>query len=134
MFPAMKRLMLLFLLGTVVGLAEEITLTRPAIFKAERTIVSLKAGAVVELLARDEKKLTVRYNKLTGTIPASSLAAGESPKTDAPKSSTPPTPPPPAPPRKAESMYGKMVEKARDNIAKHDKNMTDPTNEAMGGN
>ncbi|MSU46605.1 MAG: hypothetical protein EXS42_05650 [Lacunisphaera sp.] len=73
----MNRLTVLFLLGALIGTAEEITLTNAAMLRAERSVVSLKAGTVVELLSRDENTLTVRYHKLTGTIPASSLVATE---------------------------------------------------------
>jgi hypothetical protein len=120
----MKRIAFIFLLGAAIGLAEDITLTKPAVLKTERSIVSLKAGTVVELLSRDEKTLTVRFNKQTGTIPASSVTAAESPKKDEPKPAEPP-------PRKAETTYGKAVEKAKDNAAKHDKNAVKPTDEIM---
>jgi len=120
----MKRLAFLFLLGAAVGLAEEVTLTKPAVLRTERSIVSLKAGTVVELLSRDEKTLTIRYNKQTGTIPLASIAAAESPPPEKAKPSEPP-------PRKAETTYGKAVEKARDNAAKHDKNAVKPTDEIM---
>lgn len=120
----MKRLALALLLGAALGQAEDITLTRAALFKTERSIVSLKAGTVVELLSRDDKTLTVRYNNLTGTIPASSLATAETPKKEEPK--------PGAPPRKAETTYGKAVEKARENADKHDKNVVKPADEILG--
>jgi hypothetical protein len=120
---AMKQLAILFLLGAAICAAEDITLTKPAVLKTERSIVSLKAGTVVELLSRDDKTLTVRFNKLTGTIPANSVAAAESPKKNEPK--------PSEPPRKAETTYGKAVEKAKDNAAKHDKNAVKPTDEIM---
>ena len=73
----MKRLTFLFLAGVLVCSAGEITLTKSAMLKAERNMVSLKAGTVVELLSRDEKTLTIRYNKLTGTIPASRQSAAQ---------------------------------------------------------
>jgi hypothetical protein len=122
----MKRLTLLFLLGALAGWGEEVTLTKPAMLRGERSIVSLKAGTVVELVSRDEKSLTVRFNKVTGTIPAGSVEADEAAKPEAPKSDTPP------PPRKAETTYGKAVEKARENAAKHEKNEVRPTDEILG--
>jgi hypothetical protein len=126
--PIMKQLTLLFLIGSLVCSAEEITLTKPAMLRAERSAVSLKAGTVVELLSRDEKTLTVRYNKLTGTIPAGSVAAeGETPKKESTKTSEP-TPPPP----KATTIYGKAVEKAKDNASKHEKELVKPTDEILG--
>ena len=124
----MKKLALLFLVGALVGSAEEVTLTKSTMLRAERSAVSLKAGTVVELLSREEKTLTVRYNKLTGTIPASSVAAtGDAPAKEAakPSESTPP-------PRKAETMYGKAVEKAKDNASKHEKELVKPADEILG--
>ncbi len=97
--------------------------------KAERSAVALKAGTVVELVSRDDKTLTVRYNKLTGTIPASSVEAvtAEAPKKPEAKPSEPA-----APPRKAQTNYGKAVEKAKENAGKHDKNLVKPADEIMG--
>jgi len=122
----MKRFTLLFLLGALVGWGEEVTLTKPAMLRGERSIVSLKAGTVVELVSRDEKSLTVRFNKVTGTIPAGSVEAAEAAKPAEPKPGTPP------PPRKAETTYGKAVEKARENAAKHEQNEVRPTDEILG--
>ena len=123
----MKRLTLLFLVGALVCSAEDITITKSTMLRAERSAVSLKAGTVVELLSRDEKTLTVRYNKLTGTIPASSVATeGETPKKEEAKPSEPAPPP-----RKAETMYGKAVEKAKDNASKHEKDLVKPTDEVL---
>ena len=126
----MKRLTVLFLLGALIGTAEEITLTKAAMLKADRSVVSLKAGTVVELLSRDENTLTVRYHKLTGTIPVSSLAAAEAPKKEEPKPEAKPSAPLPA--RKAETTYGKAVEKAKENAGKHDKNIVKPVDEILG--
>jgi hypothetical protein len=123
----MKRLALLFLLGTLVGSAEEVRLTHGAILKSGHNIVSLKAGTMVDLLSRDEKLLTVRFNNVTGTIPASSLA-GTAAATESPK---PETAKPSAPPRKAETTYGKDVEKAKASVAKHDQNEAKPLDEVM---
>ena len=128
----MKRLTLLFLLGALGGSAGEITLIKSAMLRADRNAISLKAGTVVELLSRDEKNLTIRYKNLTGTIPASSVtAAAEAPRKEEAKPTAPPAPPPPPPPRKAETTYGKAVEKARENAAKHDKNVVKPTDEIL---
>ena len=123
----MKKYALLCLLGTLGCAAEEVTIVKPTLLKAERNAVSLKTGTVVELVSRDEKTLTVRYNKLTGTIPASSVApAGEPLKQE----EAPPREPPP--PRKAETTYGKAVEKAKENAAKHEKNLVKPADEILG--
>jgi hypothetical protein len=106
--------------------AREVTLTKPAMLRGERSIVSLKAGTVVELVSRDEKTLTVRFNKVTGTIPVGSVDSVETPKAEASKPDAPP------PPRKAETTYGKAVEKARENAARHEKNEVRPTDEILG--
>jgi hypothetical protein len=125
----MKKLALLFLAGALVCSAEDVTITKSTMLRAERSAVSLKAGTVVELLSRDEKTLTVRYNKLTGTIPASSVAAtGDAPAAKEEAKPSEPTPPP----RKAETMYGKAVEKAKDNASKHEKDLVRPTDEILG--
>ena len=121
----MKRLALIFALGTLVCSAEEVRLTRGAILKSGHSIVSLKAGTMVDLLSRDEKLLTVRFNNLTGTIPASSLNPG------ATENQKPETAKPSAPPRKAETNYGKDVEKAKENVAKHDQNEAKPVDEIL---
>jgi len=119
------------MLGALVCSAEEVTLTKSAMLRADRNAVSLKAGTVVELLSRDEKNLTIRYKNLTGTIPANSVTAvDEAPQKGKAKASEPSAPPPP-PPRKAETTYGKAVEKARENAAKHDKNVVKPTDEVL---
>lgn len=120
----MKRIALCLLLSSSFCFGGEIALTKPAILKGDRTMVSLKAGAVVELLARDGKTLTVRYGKITGTIPAAS--AGESVS-----ATEPTTKEDPVPPRKATSSYGKAVEKAKENAAKHDKNLAKATDEIL---
>ncbi len=120
----MKKLTLLCLLGALACSAEEVTIVKSTMLKAEHNAVSLKAGTVVELLSRDEKTLTVRFNKLTGTIPAASVGAvGEPAKNEAAKTAEP------LPARKAETTYGKAVEKARENAAKHEKNLVKPTDE-----
>lgn len=69
----MKRIALLFVCGALVASAQEFRLSRAALLKSERSIVSLRAGTIVELLSRDEWTLTVRFNNHTGLIPASSL-------------------------------------------------------------
>ena len=113
----MKQLVLLFLCGALVASAQEVRLTHAAILKSGRTIVSLKAGTTVELLERNEKTLTVRFNKVTGIIPASSLAeavAAADTKAEPPKPATPP--------QHTGSHYVNAVNKAKANIGKHEQN------------
>ncbi len=75
----------------------------------------------------------VHYKNLTGTIPASSVeAAAETPKAETPKKEEAKPSEPPAPPRKAQTMYGKAVEKAKENADKNEKNLVKPTDEIMG--
>ena len=76
----MKRIALLFVCGALVASAQEIRLSRAAMLRSERTMISLRAGTIVEVLSRDEWTLTVRFNNYTGIIPASSLASGTSSK------------------------------------------------------
>lgn len=126
----MKCIAILLLLSGVFCFAEEVTLTKPAILKAERSMVSLKAGTVVELVGCDEKSLTVRHGKLTGTIPSGSIAGTAA--VEAKKEAAPPsTPPSAAPAKKAGTVYGKAVEKAKENAAKHDKNVARPVDEIL---
>ena len=123
----MKRLTLLFLFGALACFADEVTITKAVMLKGDHTAVSLKIGTVVELVSTDNDVLTVRYKKVTGTIPASAIAdasAPAEPKKEDPKPTTPP--------RKAETTYGKAVEKAKENEAKHNKELVKPTDEILG--
>ena len=122
----MKRLAILLLLSSALCFGGEVTLTKSAVLRTERGMVSLKAGTVVELLDRDEKTLTVRYGKITGTVPATSIAgaAAETVKKEEPA-------PAPTPPRGATTNYGKAVEKAKENAGKHDKNVVKPNDEIL---
>ena len=125
----MKLLPLLFIAGTLACSAEEVTIAKSTMLRAEKSAVSLKAGTVVELISRDYKTLTVHYKNMTGTIPASSVdaATAEAPKKEVAKPTEPP-----APPRKAETTYGKAVEKAKENASKHEKELVKPTDEILG--
>lgn len=123
----MKYPALFLLLGVLTCSAGEVTLTKSAMLRGDRSATSLKAGTVVELISRDEKTLTVRYRNQTGTIPAASVDAA--PAAAAPKKEETKPDKPSAPPRKAETTYGKAVEKARDSAAKHEKNVVKPADE-----
>ena len=138
----MKRIEILLLLSSAFCFAEEVTLTKPVVLKADRSIVSLKAGTTVELLGRTEKTLTIRFGKTTGTIPVGSIAAVTPAPAAAAVVAAPPAVPPsstkkeepaptPEPTRKAVTNYGKAVEKAKANAAKHDKNLVKPTDEIL---
>jgi hypothetical protein len=119
----MKRLALFFLLGTLVCSAQEVRIARPAILKAERSIVSLKKGTTVDLLSRDGNVLTVRFNNVIGTIPASCLVAAESPTAETQK--------PAEPSKQPGSRYGKIVQKAKDSAEKHDQASVQPVDEVL---
>jgi hypothetical protein len=119
-------------------LAEDLTLPNSAIMRADRSLVSIKAGTVVEVLERGDKTISIRYKGQTGTIPASSLVATGPSAASAPAAAKPA---PPAAKTAAaasgsvvvdhpQSFYGNLVKKAETNIAKHDENLVKPANEA----
>ena len=122
----MKRLTLLFLCGALIASAQEVRLTRSAILKSGHNIVSLKAGTMVDLLERNDKTLTVRFNNVTGVIPASSLADGPVATEVKPESSKPSAPPP-----QSGSHYVNAVNKAKGNVAKHDQNDAKTVDEVL---
>lgn len=70
----MKRIALLFVCGALVASAQEFRLSRAVLLKSERSIISLRAGTIVDVLSWDEQTLTVRFNNHTGVIPAGSTA------------------------------------------------------------
>jgi hypothetical protein len=63
---AWRACLLALSLGTC--LADEITIPNNTIMRADRSLVSLKAGTVVEVLDRGEKTVSIRYKGQTGTI------------------------------------------------------------------
>ncbi len=132
----MKRIAILLLASAVFCSAEEVKLTQPAILKGDRSMTALKKDSVVEVLSRDEKAfvLTVRYGKLTGTIPMNSITDAPPAATETAKKESPAQkgqPPASSSTGKATTNYGKMVEKAKDNAAKHDKNLVRPAEMAV---
>jgi hypothetical protein len=69
----MRPLFLALALGAAACcFGEELILSRNVILRSNHGLASLKAGTVVELVSRDEKAITVRYNGQTGTIPPGS--------------------------------------------------------------
>ena len=136
MVSGMKFIVLLLLLSSAVCSAEEVTLTKSAILRGNRNMVALKAGTVVDVVGRDAKTLTVRYGKVSGTIPASSITDKDAPVVEAAKPAAPApkkeeAPAAPVVSREATTNYGKAVEKAKENAAKHEKNLVNPTNEVL---
>ena len=145
----MKRLIILLFLFASAGLAEDATLLLNTVMRTENSLVILKAGTVVHIVKRNDKTVAVRVGNKTGVIAEAALdstddmqiattsstyvhaSAPEPVATAAPAPAS--TPPAPAMPRRAQTMYGKAVEKARDNAGSHEKNLVDPADEVMGG-
>lgn len=129
-------LLLLTLAGALLR-AEEVTLRQSAVLKAGRSIVSLKAGTVVEVLAREGATVTIKYKDLTGNIPAARLEepkpVAAKPAESQPAGSKPAEAKPKedAPARPAQTTYGKAVQKAKDSAKAHDKNVVKPTDEIL---
>lgn len=153
----MKRLLALLLLtASTAFAAEQATLHTNTVMRTGNSLVILKAGTVVQILARNDKTVTVKSGNKTGMIPWAALVTEEdmmsAPTNSAPISrpspaSTGPAPTPvatsaPAPtptptssePPKPKTMYGKAVQKAAATAATHDKNQVQPTDEILGGN
>ena len=150
MLRRMKALApLLLLLATPLLFAEEVTLKQPVVLKSGRNLVSLRPGAVVEVVSRDGSELTIKYKDLTGKIPATKLEDDPNPPPSSAKSAAP-APKAPAPVAKSnkkkaaetkpsepklsetpQTGYGKAVKKAKDAAAAHDKNLVRPTDEVL---
>lgn len=145
----MKRIFALLLLSaSATFAAEQATLSTNTVLRTADSLVILKAGTTVQVLKHNEKTVTVKVGEKTGLIPWSAL---ESAFTDADMmsvpqkpveaaaaktvSAPPTTPPPadPAKPHKAQTMYGKAVEKAAAAADSHDKAVVQPTDEILGG-
>ena len=142
----MKSLLFLCLLSAGVCCAEEATIPANTVMRTENSLIILKAGTVVQIVKRNDKTIAVKVNGKAGLIPASVLDDPDDapPAAPAPAHAATPVPAPavataspadgtPPAPRKAQTMYGKMVEKARDNAASHEKNLVDPADEVLGG-
>jgi hypothetical protein len=148
--PRMKRFIVLFLLTAGLCAAEDAKLVRNTVMRQGNSLVMLKAGTVVHILEHGDKTVTVKVDGKTGTIPWSGLDPLDDgqPVTHAPTPGTvsatsaatapaatvtpPPADTPPAP-HKAQTMYGKMVEKARDTTDAHEKALVHPTDEVLDG-
>ena len=146
----MKRLLALLLLSAGVAAAEDFKLPRATVMHSGSSAVTLPAGTVVKLVEQGDKDVTIKFNGKTGTIPWSALddaaptpakiqrSSAPAKAAPAPAAATAFVPPPPAPapaaePRHAQTMYGKAVEKARDNAASHEKAMVQPTDDILDG-
>ena len=137
----MKNLIPLLVFVTAPLLAEPVTLKQPALLRQDRNAMSLKAGTVVELISREGNEITIKYRDLTGKIPASKLeepkpssttASAPAPKASEEKKSEKKAPAAKSAPSLAENpqtTYGKLVKKAKDTVAEHDKKLVKPTDE-----
>jgi hypothetical protein len=123
-------------------LAEDITLASNTIMRADRSLVSIKAGTLVEVVERGDKVISIRYKGQTGTIPISSLTAAAPSAASAPAAAKPASPAAKTTTPAANSLvadhpqsfYGNLVKKAETNIAKHDQNLVRPANDATDDN
>ncbi len=73
----MKRQILLLALSLAAPgscLAGSLTLPQNVIMRCDHTLLSIKAGTVVEVVSKDATTTTIRYQNQVGTIPTSSLA------------------------------------------------------------
>lgn len=125
---------LLFLAGTCT--AEDAVVAKAAVMRADRSLVSLKAGTVVEVLGRAGATATVRYKGQTGTVPLASLggAPGAAPAqaaAPARPAAAKPAPQKPVVVDQPQSFYGNVVKKAEVNAAKHDDSLVKPANAVM---
>ena len=132
----MKFLLALLCLSAGTALAEDATLAANTVLRTAHSLVILKAGTTVQVLARNDKTVTIKSGDKTGQIPVSALEAySTADMMSAPRTApvTPPPAPAPAEPRRAQTMYGKAVEKARDTAASHEKTLVQPTDEILDG-
>ncbi len=151
----MNRCLVLFLLfagAALAGITEDGVILRKTMMRTDNSIVTITPGTKVLIMERGEKTITVKVNGKVGTVPwdafdapsASHISWGSQTSSPAPApahaqaapaavaTTVPPTSAPP-PPRKAQTMYGKMVEKARDTADAHEKTLVHPTDEVLDG-
>ena len=128
----MKRLTPFFLLLAAPLLADQVTVKEALMLKSDRAMVSIKAGTTVELVARDEDTVTIKYRNVTGKISASKVGDTSEPKEAAkPEEKKPAEDKPAVTNRAPQTTYGKAVQKAKDNAAAHAKNVVKPADEIM---
>lgn len=122
------------LLSAGTSFAEDAVLQKNTVMRVDRSLTSLKAGTVVEIVERGEKSVTIRYKGQTGTIPLSSLAATNPPSASPAPVVAKGTPAPTGASKSVvvdnpQSTYGNLVRKAEINAAKHDANLVKTTNQ-----
>lgn len=114
--------------------AEDAVLQKNTVMRVDRSLTSLKAGTVVEIVERGEKAITIRYKGQTGTISLSSLPGSNPP---APATAPAATKPAPTAANSSKSLvvdnpqstYGNLVKKAEINAAKHNDNLVKPADQ-----
>jgi hypothetical protein len=142
------------------GLPAKITEDTKLEFTRGKGSVVLKAGTPIQVVSQDGDTLDVLYRgsingrvlraktDFKGEAPKVAVAAPaaqpeSAPAAPAPKPVAPTQTPTPAPAKSAETkpaapanppttLYGKAVQKARENEAKHRENMVDPVDEVTG--
>ena len=145
----MKILLALLCLSASTALAEQATLATNTVLRTADSLVILKAGTTVQVLARNDKIVTVKAGGKTGQISSSALEAysdadmmsaprtapvAPAPEARAAVATAAPAPAAtPAEPRKAQTMYGKAVEKAAAAAGSHEKTLVQPADEILGG-
>ncbi len=148
----MKRALILLLVSASLALAQDVRLPRTTLMRSGNQLITLPPGTVVKMIEQGEKTVTIKVADKVGTIAWTSLDAEEprrplivrhvapgsvSPSTATQASHQPAPPPhagtPPPTPRPAQSTYGRMVEKARQNESAHHKNLVAATNEVLAG-
>jgi hypothetical protein len=132
----LKIYLLLPLLILSVGTchAEDAVLQKSTVMRVDRSLTSLKAGTVVEIVERGDKSITIRYKGQTGTIPLSSLASTNLPAATPAAVAIKPAPVATTPPKSLvvdnpQSTYGNLVKKAEVNAAKHNDNLVKPADQ-----
>lgn len=126
----------LLLLSVGTSLAEDAVLQNNTVMRVDRSLTSLKAGTVVEIVERGEKLITIRYKGQTGTVPLSSLSAKNLPAVTPTSVAAKSVPAATTVPKSVvvdnpQSTYGNLVKKAEVNAAKHDANMVKPTDQII---
>jgi len=123
------------ILSAGVSLAEDVVLPKNTVMRGDRGITALKAGTVVEVVARGDKTVTIRYKGQTGTIPLSTLAPKD-PSVATPAPAAAKAAPAPAPKSvvadNPQRTYGNLVKNAEKNAAKHEDNLVKPADQAAG--
>jgi len=121
---------LLLLLAVTPLLGEQVTVREAVVLKADRNVVSIKPGTLVDLVSRDGDTVTVSYHNVTGPLPAAKVGAASEAAALAKAGEAKPAVAP-APAKPPQSIAGKAVQKARDAADAHKKNEVQPANQVV---